>query len=120
MSDARTITCIRCPRGCRVTVLSVDDRKASGQTCKLGLEYALEECRCPRRTVTAVVRTDNEKIRYLPVKTDKPLKKSLIVPLLRQLYTMKVCLPVESGSVIMTDFHQTGVNVVASVGAEPI
>ena len=64
--------------------------------------------------VTAVVHTTSETMPWLPVKTDAPLPKQAIAPLLNRLYQMTVEIPVSCGETILADVGGTGVNVVAT------
>jgi CxxC motif-containing protein len=114
MNEMKQITCICCPRGCRITAGRTPEFHATGQACKRGLDYAREELISPKRTVTAVVRTDSDEFRYAPVKTDRPLDMKRIDALLKELYRLRISLPREIGSVILKDFRGTGVNVVVT------
>ncbi|MBN1553354.1 MAG: DUF1667 domain-containing protein [Phycisphaerae bacterium] len=114
MNDEKQITCICCPRGCRVTAGLTPEFHAAGEACQRGREYAREELVSPKRTVTAVVRTDSPSRRYAPVKTDQPLEIRYIDALLRELYRVRISLPCRLGSAILTNVHGTGVNVVVT------
>jgi len=83
-----------------------------GAQCERGEAYACDEIFEPKRVVTAVVRTTCSDIPCVPVKTGAPLLKSLITPLLRELYRIEVSLPVHTGQVLLRNFEDTGVNVV--------
>ena len=111
----KEMICISCPVGCRMSV-SCDGEKiiVEGNKCKHGEQYCREEIRDPRRVVTAVVKTDSEKLRYIPVKTDNPLPKNFISDLLKEIYRQKIKFPVRVGGTILTDFKGTGVNVVVT------
>jgi len=112
----RNLICISCPLGCRlaVNIGSADEIAVSGNRCKRGENYAREEIRDPKRTVTAVVRTDSPSHRYLPVRTDQPLSKKHINALLNELYRLTIPEPVEIGQLVIQNFRETGVNVIAT------
>lgn len=110
----KEVICLSCPNGCHITVqeTSPGAYQFQGAKCERGEVYAYEEITDPKRVVTAVVQTDSEEMPYIPVKTDKPVHKRYIEPLLAQLYKQKISLPVTCGQVIIQNCMGTGVNVV--------
>ncbi len=116
----RSLVCISCPIGCRLTV--VEDPPGtiavSGNKCARGEVYGREEMLSPKRVVTATVLTDSSTMRRLPVKTTAPLAKELIPGLLSGLYRMRVPLPVRCGQVILHDLEGSGIDLVATRSAE--
>ena len=143
----QNLTCIVCPIGCS---LDVDDsRKAddsretdsgfivTGNKCKRGAEYALEEIRAPKRVVTATVQVQEDQndtaenpadhlyksnsIKRVPVKTAKPCPRENINLLLADIYEAKARLPVKTGDVIIAGwkpknaaFHGVGIDIIAT------
>lgn len=63
------LVCIKCPRGCE---LSIDGESVTGNQCIRGIDYAKEELTCPKRIVTALVKT---KKGIAPVKTSYEVPK---------------------------------------------
>ena len=112
----RQLICINCPRGCHLEATQNADGEitVTGNGCARGVAYARQELTDPRRVVTAVVHTTSETMPWLPVKTDAPLPKQAIAPLLNRLYQMTVEVPVSCGETILADVGGTGVNVVAT------
>ncbi|HOK08753.1 MAG TPA: DUF1667 domain-containing protein [Candidatus Hydrogenedens sp.] len=108
------IICLSCPNGCHIQVREVKPGTYSyqGAKCERGEIYAYEEITDPKRIVTAVIATNSDEMPYIPVKTDKPIPKKFIKPLLKKLYTQKVDIPVSAGKIIIENFENTGVNVV--------
>ena len=56
--ETRKLTCIRCPRGCTVTVTLADDgtiTSVTGNSCMRGDKYARDEVTHPVRVVTTTV-----------------------------------------------------------------
>jgi CxxC motif-containing protein len=113
--------CIACPLGCRLTVSSTggDEVSVTGNRCPKGEVYAREELLAPKRTVTAVVRTDSAAFPYAPVRTDSPLPRSLADGLLQSLYSRIVSLPVCMGDTLIDDIGGTGVKVVFTRSLPP-
>lgn len=116
------ITCINCPMGCRMRVEVEDGRvvSVSGNGCGRGSAYARQECVDPRRTVTAVIPLEGGAM-PLSVKTSAPIPRRLIAQCMSELAEVKLCAPVEMGSVVLENVCGTGVDVVAtkSVGRKP-
>lgn len=85
MSEIRKLTCIECPVGCDISV-ELDGENilsVTGNGCTRGNMYARNEVVCPRRVITTTVRTTNGKV--VPVKTDKPVKKSEIFDVMKKI-----------------------------------
>jgi len=117
---ARSLVCISCPIGCRLTVTEDPPGTitVTGNQCARGEVYGREEMLAPKRVVTATVLTDSGEVRRLPVKTTAPLPKELINGLLSALYRMRLPLPVRCGQVILHDVEGSGVDLVATRSAE--
>jgi len=115
----RNLTCIVCPMGCS---LEVDDSKGNdalsvtGNKCPRGAAYAVEEIREPKRVVTATCAINEERgfIRRVPVKTAIPCPKEKISALLKDIYKVKVNLPVKAGDVVIADWNGTKIDIVAA------
>jgi CxxC motif-containing protein len=111
---SKKIICIACPTGCHMDVAKSADGtwSVSGNKCPRGEKYGIEEMTEPKRTVTYVVQTTSATLPFLPVKTDKPLLKDMISDLLIELSHQKVTTPVSRGDLLISNFKDSGVNVV--------
>ena len=95
------LTCIECPIGCEMEV-GVEDGKAvyvNGNSCPRGKMYAENEVVCPKRVVTSTVRAENGAM--IPVKTDKPIRKSEIFSVMETINATVCKLPIKIGDVIV-------------------
>lgn len=112
--------CIGCPAGCHLTIWRLDsgDFEVSGNTCPRGRTYAVSEMTDPRRIVTACVPVNSPDVPCLPVKTSAPLPMKLIPDLLKQIYAMRLDIPVSAGTVLIRDFAGSKVDVVLTRGTE--
>jgi CxxC motif-containing protein len=101
------LVCIACPIACRLTVTKAADGAVSvaGNRCPKGELYGKEEMLAPRRIVTAVVPTSSKDFPCVPVRTDAPVSRDLVMDLLGDLYRLRVDLPVKNGQVLVADFH---------------
>ena len=110
------ITCINCPVGCRMTVTlsgNGDFAEVTGNTCLRGASYARQECIQPERMITAVIPVDGSST-PLSVKTSRPVPKSLIAAVMRELGHVRISVPVSAGQVILPDILGTGSDIVAT------
>ena len=112
----RTITCINCPVGCRMTVLLSESGgllSVSGNTCPRGAAYAKQECTLPGRMITAVIPVPGSAV-PLSVKTSAPVPKPMIFQVMQAISDAEITLPVETGQVILANVLQTGSDIVAT------
>lgn len=114
----RKMICICCPAGCH---LETDDSVSGeivieGNRCPRGKDYGVEEMTAPRRVVTAVVRSDSKSLRYIPVRTSAPLPREKAGSLLRELYRIEAKTPVSNGEALISDFENTGIDVIFTRG----
>lgn len=117
LTKVREMVCISCPIGCELTLYTDenDDLVVKGNRCPRGKEYAREEFFAPKRVVTATARTTSKDFPRVPVRTDAPLPKEHIDDLLKRVYELDVPVPIRRGQVILEDFADTGVSLVASL-----
>ena len=108
---SRQINCVCCPRGCAVTV---DESGAvSGNGCRNGRAYALEQLGNPRRRVTGEIRVRGAAVERCPVKTDRPVPVDCLEEQEALLRATVVEAPVYVSQVLLRDVCGTGANVVS-------
>lgn len=109
----KTLTCIECPIGCELEVCVENGEVVSvkGNGCPRGKAYAENEVICPRRVVTSTVRAENGKL--VPVKTDKPVKKSEIFAVMEKIDSVVCKLPVKIGDVLLANIFEDA-NLIAT------
>ena len=109
----KTLTCIECPIGCEVEV-GVEAGKAvyvKGNSCPRGKMYAENEVVCPKRVVTSTVRAVSGEM--VPVKTDKPVKKSEMFEVMKKINALRCTLPVKIGDVLAENISDDANLIVA-------
>lgn len=109
--------CLRCPRGCDVTTLVAAGGEIvsiEGNRCALGREYVEQEIRDPRRVLPTTIRVRGGERPLVPVWTPEPMPKDLLLELARETRHMEVEAPVHVGDVIVDNWRDTGVRLVAS------
>ena len=123
MSEERKkeIICILCPLGCRGTV-NLDEKGKVGQAenyrCKKGREHAMIEGSTPMRVLTGTVLVDSTRRILLPVRTDRPVPRDILMECARLLCRIKLKAPVEIGEIIVPDIMGSGASVVSSARLE--
>ncbi len=112
----RELTCVACPLGCTVTVEYTDSDVISvtGNTCKRGETYAKTEITNPTRSLTSTVRVNGGVLPVVPVKSNKPVPKSMMFDCMKEINSVCVDAPVEIGQVIIENILGTGVDIVAT------
>lgn len=112
----RNMICVTCPRGCRLQVVKDGHGKltVSGNFCARGVKYAQIELSDPRRMIASTVRVRNGIHAVVPVATDQPIPKALILDAMALLKRVVVDAPIRMGDVILPDVLASGVNIVAS------
>ena len=129
--------CIVCPRGCHLSVGDAPDFMVSGNFCPRGERYGREELAAPERTVTAtcpLLRTPATKVasrtpasgiedslnenlskpRRVPVRTTGSVPREKIGELVSLLLHTGVTLPVHAGDVVVENWENSGVSVIAT------
>ena len=111
----KSITCIICPIGCRVTVdCENGEYSFSGNQCRRGAEFAQAELTSPVRTLTTTVRTVFPGIPALPVRTSTEVPKSIIPDIIRELSRITITEKTGIGETIAANICGTGSDVIAA------
>ena len=106
----KELTCIVCPRGCR---LKVDDNmEVTGNSCPRGKIYAINELTHPTRTITSSIRVNNRPYTLVSVKTDKPIPKDKMFDVMKEIDKLSIDAPTRIGQVVLTNVLGTDVNIV--------
>ena len=113
----RDLICIVCPRGCSMQVELEDSKVISvtGNACKRGEKYAIDECLSPTRMVTALVRVTNRKDTMVSVKTAAPIPKGNIFDLMKLINAATVEAPVSIGDVVLSNVYGTDVIITKDI-----
>ena len=111
----RELTCIVCPRGCGL-VCELDDAgnvlSVSGNLCKRGNTYAVNECTNPQRVVTSTVRCKDGSV--VSCKTSTTIPKGKMFEVMKVINTTLAPENVKIGDVIIENVLGTGADVIAT------
>lgn len=113
----KEMTCIRCPKGCRMIVEYERDKvlEVSGNSCSKGWDYAVDEITKPVRIVTSTVKVTDGELTVVPVKTSNPVRRHLIFDVMNEIYEAEVKAPVKEGQVIIKNTADSGADIIATL-----
>lgn len=117
----RNMTCIQCPRGCRLSVeIDPDGTVASvdGNGCDLGKVWAKREVEDPVRTLTTSIRVLRGVEDLVSVRTSAPIPRRLLAEALAVAKELRVEAPVALGRVVAENLAGTGVTLVSTRAVE--
>ena len=111
----KELVCIVCPRSCRMTITSEgDELVVTGNTCKRGKEFAINEMTDPRRTVCTTVRTSFPSVSVLPVRVSGAIPKNKIFDLMREVNRITVSKRIGREEVVVPNILDLGVDLIAT------
>ena len=106
----KELTCIVCPRGCRLTI--DDELNVTGNTCPRGAQYAKDELTNPKRMITSFVRVKNRENCVVSVKTSTSIPKGMIFDVMNEIEKVRVTAPVKIGDVAIKNVLNTGADII--------
>jgi len=112
----KQLTCIECPRGCKLSV-EIDSGKVisvTGNACPKGEPYARAEIENPARVLTSTVIAVGLDLKMVPVRTDKPIPKDKMPEAMREIKKIRLSRPVRPGDIIAERFLGMDVNLIAT------
>lgn len=109
----RELICICCPKGCHLKV-DIDNNSISGNGCKRGEEYGINEVKNPVRVITSTVKVKNGELPVVPVKTSKPISKELNFKCITEINKVQIEAPIKVGDIIIKDVLNTGSDIIAT------
>ena len=114
------LTCIVCPKSCRLQVDENNNFSVSGQGCTRGERYGQEELKNPTRVVTSTVKIRGAGISLCPVKTTAAIPKHLMFIAVRLLEQVELTAPVCIGQKVIENVCDTGVPFVVTRDLEKV
>ncbi len=116
MKTKHELVCINCPLSCGIELSEENGEilEINGAECKVGVKYAEEEFRNPRRMVSTTVKVKGGVLPLLPVASASPIPKSMVREAVRVLAVLVLEAPVADGQVVYRDILGTGVDIVSS------
>ena len=109
----REITCIVCPRGCRMTAdIQAERITVTGHSCNRGEKHAVAEILHPVRSLTSIVRVSNRCDTMVSVKSEAPVPKEEMFAIMERIHETTVAAPIAIGDVIIDNI--CGTRIVAT------
>ena len=104
----REITCIVCPRGCRMTAEILGENiTVTGHTCPRGEKHAMDEILHPVRSLTSIVRVSNRPDTMVSVKSETPVPKGEMFSIMEKIHATTVEAPIAIGACIIDNICGT-------------
>lgn len=108
----KEITCIICPNGC---LLSIDENfNVVGNLCPRGKEFAINEIKNPKRTVTSSCKTVFKDVPVVAVKTDGEVNKEDVFKVKEEINKVVIDSKMKIGDVVIENVLNSGVNIIIS------
>ena len=109
----REITCIVCPRGCRMCAdIQGQSITVTGHSCPRGEKHAMDEILHPVRSLTSIVRVSNRRDTMVSVKSATPVPKGEMFTIMEKIHATTVEAPIAIGDVIIEDV--CGIQIIAT------
>lgn len=110
--------CIVCPKGCELVIEEIEPSnkkiKVTGNQCKSGERFAIEELYDPRRTVQTTIKTVFKDYNRISVKTVDAIPKGKIFDVMAVAKKTVVHDILKVGDVVVKDIAGTGVDLVST------
>lgn len=115
----KNVICLACPFACRIKVTMDEEgnvQNIEGNECNNGKKYAENEVKNPVRLLTTTVRVMRNKDVYslLPVQTDKPIDKNIVIDCVKKLAEVVLKPPIRYREVIYENILNTGADVISN------
>ncbi len=116
----KEIICTICPIGCNILVEGEGENilSISGNQCNRGLEFATNEFLHPVRILTTSVKVTDSSTPLLPVRSNIPIPKELIMDCMKVIKEVEVMAPIKSKDVIISDICHSGADIIAAASIE--
>ena len=109
----REITCIICPKGCRLKVEGTGvEIITSGALCKRGETYAIQEITNPVRSLQSTVKTTIPGFKVVAVKTSAPVPLKEIFVYMKVINGVVLKEKKQCGDVIFLGLNGSNVNLI--------
>ena len=116
----KKIICTTCPNGCEITAdyTDRDNFSIEGNRCNRGYEFTLNECFEPKRMFTGSVRLKGSSRKMLPLRSDAPVPKEMLMDISESIRDIEVSAPLDSHQIIVKNVLGTGVDLISTMTVE--
>ena len=118
----RTFTCIVCPNGCVIETKSEPGKETevTGNKCKRGKEYVLQELTDPRRTIATTVCIAGASLPLCSVRLNRAIPKKDIFRVMEEIDKVHLTAPVRIGQIAIENVCGLGADVVVAKNMDPV
>ncbi len=112
----KKMVCISCPIGCLLET-EIENGKVinlTGNKCEKGLAYATQEVENPSRILTSTVVAEGLNLKMLPVRTSQPIPKTKLFEAMEEINKIIVNKPIKVGDVLVKNFMNLGIDIIAT------
>ena len=108
------IVCIVCPRGCSIDIEPKGDGdwSVTGQSCKRGKEFAINEMTHPMRTICSTIKTIYKDAPVVPCRVSADIPKDKIFDVMKEINSTTVDQKLKRGDVAIPNVLGLGVDVI--------
>ncbi|WP_102399009.1 DUF1667 domain-containing protein [Haloimpatiens massiliensis] len=111
----KKLVCIVCPNGCNLTIEGDKNNwVVSGNKCKRGEAFAINELTNPMRTICTTVKTNFKNVPVLPVRVSSDIPKDMIFKVMEEINKVIIMSPIGRGDVVIKDVLGLKVDVIAT------
>jgi CxxC motif-containing protein len=116
MKKSHNFTCIQCPLSCQIELIEEEGKilEVKDNLCKLGEKYAIAEFTNPVRILTTTAYIQRGILPMLPIRSEKPIPKNLMMQCMKELAKIRVTAPIKCGDIVCENILNTGINIIAS------
>ena len=116
------LICTTCPRGCEIEIKVVENSEyiVTGNACKRGYNYAINELTCPKRNFSMALAIEEGDSSVVSVKTSEPVNKAEIMDYAQYLRKMTIYAPVEEGDIIVKGILGSNTDIVAITSVKKV
>ena len=108
----KELICIVCPNGCKLTI--DDDLNVTGNLCVRGKDFAINEVKDPKRTVTSTCKTVFKDVPVIAVKSDGEVKKDIVKNVIEEINKITIDTRMKIGDIVIKDVLHSGVSIIIS------
>ncbi len=108
------LVCITCPRGCTINIEPKEggEWKVTGQSCKRGREFAINEMTHPMRTICSTIKTIYKDAPVVPCRVSSDIPKDKIFDVMKEINKTVIDKQLKRGDVAIPNVLGLGVDVI--------
>lgn len=111
----RQCICPKCNKRCILDIDKYNNKiEVNGNLCNQGIKYASMEINNNKAILTTLVRIKGAKCNVIPVKSSKPIDKSIWIECSKALSRLHIGAPIKCGDIVCTNILNTGIDIICT------